>query len=328
MNILNQRDPKWKNIKLGFGNTTIGDYGCTITALAMLYDTTPDVVNEKLKAVGGFTGPNQNLLIWEKIKSAYPNTESVERVRTYDNNRVSEAINNYGGCLVEVDFDNTARTDGKHWVLLVGNKRLYDPWTGKERPTSDYSIYTGFTVIKFNQTKGEEMSGCLLPNTEENRKTWEKLVSNSGKYDEFVKQGFSNPEDVKTKIAQFEQQVKGRDETLNSLNQVVSDKNDKISVQQSQISSLESRLLEATTRIESLTEQAKKLPQIKEEYEYLLEEREKWQKAEQTYNRTIGQLKRENSELKANALKALFKKAFEFISNIKNKINGNKEKNG
>ena len=50
---LNQRDARWKDIKLGFGNTTIGGYGCTITCVAMLAGLTPDDVNARLKNVNG-----------------------------------------------------------------------------------------------------------------------------------------------------------------------------------------------------------------------------------------------------------------------------------
>lgn len=317
MQPLSQRDPKWGSQKLGYGNTTIHDYGCTITALAMLLETTPNVVNDKLKVVGGFTGPNQNLLIWSKIKDAFPNAEFEWREYNYedeaDNIKVKDAIEKYGGCLVEVDFDNTPRTDNRHWVLLIGNKRLLDPWTGTERPTSDYTIYTGYSIIKVDRTQGENMADCLLPNTEENRKVWEKLVSNSSKYDEFVKSGFLKPEDVREKISQLEQDLAGRDATLKSLNQTVSDKNDKISVLQGQISSKDERLLELEERVKSLTEQAKKIPDLEKENEYLTQQRANWIKSEQTYNRTIAQLKANNEELRDGAIKSLIIAIFERI---------------
>ena len=71
MKKLSQRDPSWGDKKLGFSNTLIKNYGCTITALTMLADLF-DVgdVNERLKAVNGFA--SGNLLIWSKINEALP----------------------------------------------------------------------------------------------------------------------------------------------------------------------------------------------------------------------------------------------------------------
>ena len=65
MTPLSQRDPRWKDIKLGTGSTTIGQEGCLVTCLAMLAGTTPDVVNEELKRVGGYQ--NGNLVIWSAL---------------------------------------------------------------------------------------------------------------------------------------------------------------------------------------------------------------------------------------------------------------------
>lgn len=56
-----QTDPAWKNKLLGFDKTsTIGGYGCLLTSFAMCAthygaeDLNPDILNEKMKAVGGF----------------------------------------------------------------------------------------------------------------------------------------------------------------------------------------------------------------------------------------------------------------------------------
>ena len=56
---ISQRDPRWRAIRLGFGDeqTTIGSDGCLITSLAMLAGAyglreTPASLNEKLIALG------------------------------------------------------------------------------------------------------------------------------------------------------------------------------------------------------------------------------------------------------------------------------------
>lgn len=142
MERLNQRDPKWKNIPLGFtNNTSIGSHGCTITCIAMLAGVTPDYVNTRLKAVNGFD--KGNLVIWSKIPQALPNLEFIRRVKGYVNADVAANL----PCMVEVDFDGTPNTNDMHWVLFIGNKRMNDPWTGREESTSKYPV-RGYSVIR------------------------------------------------------------------------------------------------------------------------------------------------------------------------------------
>lgn len=147
MTPLSQRDARWSNTKLGTGSLTIGQAGCTITCVAMLAGTTPDVVNSKLKAVGGYA--NTNLIIWQKIHEAIPHLSWLDRGYTYENTKVADAIKSYGACLVEVNGAPIGGT--KHWVLYIGNKELIDPWDGKIKPTSSYQAI-GYSVIQVSST--------------------------------------------------------------------------------------------------------------------------------------------------------------------------------
>lgn len=146
MNIVSQRDPKWSNITLGTSGT-IGQYGCTIDCLGYLVGLTPDKVNERMKAVGGYA--NGNLVIWGKVQEAIGVT--CYRYTTYDNTKVQEAIASNGAVLGEVDAKAIGGT-GRHWVVMTGNKMCQDPWIGKERPTSDFS-FTGYTTAVFDKSK-------------------------------------------------------------------------------------------------------------------------------------------------------------------------------
>lgn len=138
MTPLSQRDPKWKDIQLGFSDLTISSHGCTITGIAMILGTTPDVVNAKLKAVKGFQGA---LVIWSKLLEAFPQITRVERVFSYNNDEVSKNL----PCLVEV---NGARIGAsKHWVVFTGSGLMNDPWFGTTKPTSYYPP-TGYTIIQ------------------------------------------------------------------------------------------------------------------------------------------------------------------------------------
>ncbi len=143
-----QRDPRWANQKFGL-NGTIGKFGCTGTCISMLLDITPDVVFKRMDEAHVFgwntkTGcATDNLIRWDRLSIAFPQLKFVKRVRTYNNTDVKNNL----PCLVEVDFDGTPRKDDRHWVLFVGNKRMYDPWTGQDRSTSTYPLL-GYAVLK------------------------------------------------------------------------------------------------------------------------------------------------------------------------------------
>ena len=158
MKIYSQRDPKWKDETLGTKGT-IGGYGCTITAIGCLADLTPSEVNQRLKSVNGFA--NGNLVIWSKIEEAIPWLQFVWRGYEYNNYKVTKAIEENGGCLVEV---SGARIGGsKHWLLFIGNRRAYDPWTGEEISTSLYTPITGYAEIKvIGQPESPIMQSNLL----------------------------------------------------------------------------------------------------------------------------------------------------------------------
>lgn len=151
MKILSQRDPKWKDQILGFGNkntTTIEYFGCTITSLAMLAGITPDDVNNRLNKVRGYAESSSgvsNLIIWSKIQEAIPWMEFEWRGYGYENDKVKAAIDQSGGCLVEVNGSRIGAS--RHWVLYVGNQEMHDPWFGTKKGTSYYAP-TGYATIK------------------------------------------------------------------------------------------------------------------------------------------------------------------------------------
>jgi hypothetical protein len=145
MIIYKQNNPLWKDINLGTSKLTIGDYGCLVTAIGMTIEETPNIVNKNLKAVGGFLGA---LVIWNKIGVAFPQLRFTWRGYRYDNTAALSQIKRNGFCLVEA---TNRLNGGKHWVLFIGNQRLYDPATGTERSTRVYNSifwrYSGFSAL-------------------------------------------------------------------------------------------------------------------------------------------------------------------------------------
>lgn len=150
MENLSQRDIRWKDIKIGNSTSSIGNFGCTLTTLAILANTTPDVVNAFLTAVNGFS---VDRIIWSKLNETKLGLHFPDNGRQYVYNDVAvrEAIEKNGGCLVEVDYDGVVATPSdRHWVLYIGNHNLIDPWTGTIKPTSSYPLVKGYAIIQKN----------------------------------------------------------------------------------------------------------------------------------------------------------------------------------
>lgn len=151
--LFSQRDLKWRDVKLGSSNTTIGSHGCTVTSLAMLlahfgqsYD--PHSLNILLTAKGGFAAPKENpkqknLIIWKRVAELLP-VIFIGRFYSYSNTEVAKHLKD---CPVLVEVDGAPIGGSKHWVLYVGDKKLVDPWDGKVKPTSAYTP-TGYSVYK------------------------------------------------------------------------------------------------------------------------------------------------------------------------------------
>jgi hypothetical protein len=156
--LMSQRDPRWRYVKLGYGNTTIGSYGCVITSLAMALthaygrEITPEEVNNRLKDVGGYTGSNKNLVIWKKVTEAFPEF----KYRTAGHyvtiaapvERIDAALDRGDYVLIRVDSNlNTTGID-HHWTLITGgNSDKYtigDPWPlpDNQMPLTIPSAYT------------------------------------------------------------------------------------------------------------------------------------------------------------------------------------------
>lgn len=125
---LYQNDPKWKNVKLGNQNQeTIGTWGCLLTSLTMVAngfgnDETPETLNEKLKAAGGFQGA----LV---IPAALPNVCSGVRYKSYQPcenapapvAEIDAALAAGMPVIVQVDWSPKAGLQ-THWVVLYGKE--------------------------------------------------------------------------------------------------------------------------------------------------------------------------------------------------------------
>lgn len=147
--ILSQKDKRWASKLLGFNTEpqyNIGNYGCLITSQAMFLETTPDLVNDKLKAVNGFV--NGGFYVYGSLQKAYPQVLS-EKVTQTPNpltdtqlKEIKVALDSGKFVMVGIDAIPNTQAYDQHFVLLASyssdNFEIHDPWTGTERPLSDY----------------------------------------------------------------------------------------------------------------------------------------------------------------------------------------------
>lgn len=150
---LTQRDPRWKDVKLGFSNYTIGTHGCTLTILTAFLNYvlkksyTPKEVNIALKAHKAFSG---GLISWANVTKAFPQLKFIKRVDNYNNIEVS--FNIYIRRIPVMVEVNASRIGApKHWVLFLGKGMMFDPWDGKIKPIlvngKEYYRLTGYSVF-------------------------------------------------------------------------------------------------------------------------------------------------------------------------------------
>lgn len=144
---LSQLDKRWAREKIGKTNLTIGRYGCTLTGLTMLLNyvmsanMTVNEVNLALTNVGGFNA--NGLIIWSRIRLAFPSVKWTWRGYNYDNWKVAQYVYfKRLPVLVEVNLPAV----GKHWVLFIRNRKMVDPIDGKIKSTSTYPL-TGYSLI-------------------------------------------------------------------------------------------------------------------------------------------------------------------------------------
>ena len=70
-----QNDPRWKDKPLGNSSNKLGSWGCLLTSITMVlnalgYNETPETVNDKIKAAGGF---QDAFLIPSVLPYVFPN---------------------------------------------------------------------------------------------------------------------------------------------------------------------------------------------------------------------------------------------------------------
>lgn len=146
--LFGQRDSRWFSKILGTGGTTIGDYGCLLTSIAMLAkyfgkDTDPDRLNTALIGVKGFL--NGNLYKWyEGVTKVYSDIICTKIVYTPQPVTAAQfaemraELDAGRPVVLFVDFKPETAAVDMHFILLVAYELVngkysyfvHDPWWG------------------------------------------------------------------------------------------------------------------------------------------------------------------------------------------------------
>lgn len=138
---ISQRDPRWKDEKLGFDTkVVIGTHGCALACLTMLvngygFNETPSSMNRKLKDMGSGNGFVGSLIVWAGLTRAFPGILFrrivVSRDQPASLGPINASLDAGQALVVEVDQSPEPGLQN-HWVVLYarqGNDYLMlDPW--------------------------------------------------------------------------------------------------------------------------------------------------------------------------------------------------------
>ena len=166
---LYQNDEKWKNVKLGNSNETIGGWGCLLTSVTMMlngigYSETPETVNEKMKKAGGFQGaffiPSVLPYVWPNC--AYRDMQPCEKSPA-PIAEIDAALEAGKPVILQVDWNKQAGIQ-THFVLVKEKKGndyiLYDPYKyGGDSPEKEVLLTSRY---KFNGASIEKEISAVL----------------------------------------------------------------------------------------------------------------------------------------------------------------------
>lgn len=127
LTLMCQRDPRWKDLKIGNSNATIGKFGCLITCIAMLssyfgHEHTPD----ELAKIFSFTDDGR--VIWRSV--VLEHFCFAARIYTRNDEQIRRALKDPDKAVI---FEIGG---GTHWVLGISKGiapnqyRIADPWLG------------------------------------------------------------------------------------------------------------------------------------------------------------------------------------------------------
>lgn len=179
--IFSQNDVKWKTKKINGTTSTMGDYGCYITALAMFLKfrgnaVTPGTLEDNLEKNLCF---NADLLDANKAAQLYKGTfNGIEQFDTKPAplDRIKALLDQGTPVIVEIDARPSVAGKQTHFVIIVGYNGnsiiINDPWDGTEAvleqkyanstPPSAASTITGLRIFSFPTVEDQAVNDELV----------------------------------------------------------------------------------------------------------------------------------------------------------------------
>lgn len=135
--IFNQRNSRYKNVKIGKSNLTIYDYGCFLVSLSKVVNRDPLEVNKLLAEKGGLTADG---LI--RTPQAYE-ILGLKVIKTGDPVIINRDKNINNMPTISPTIKEVKMGKSQHFVIRLvenGKRSIFDPWGGVERPINTYSF--------------------------------------------------------------------------------------------------------------------------------------------------------------------------------------------
>lgn len=224
--IYSQRDSRWATQRLGtVNNTTIGDYGCYVTSMAMVASyfgnsVTPSELDDIFTNNKWYS--DGNMMVDNNLHKAYSDIiykSSLDFSSVPADLSKLQQLNSDVNTLVilEVDFNPSQIGVQTHFVVCVdcdGIKvTIADPWTGTICDITKYgkakTTIQKFVIYSGNAVVTEE----TLP---VKKSDFENLVSKSSEYDKFVAGGYLHLEEVQNLVHEKEQTIQNLTQDINS----------------------------------------------------------------------------------------------------------------
>jgi len=168
---LSQSDSKWRRVKMGVSNLTLGGYGCTTTCQSIVshaagqYISPADFARQNDNYTNHSYSAGAGLVLWTEFTKDMDNVQKEVRVRRHDEDMFRDAINSPNEILMLELKTNYAKYP-IHWVIAEkalgnGDYQIIDVVDGKIRKVSDryVKVIGGCVVVAkdgFIFDKGEE----------------------------------------------------------------------------------------------------------------------------------------------------------------------------
>ena len=258
---IGQRDPKWKDKKLGTSTTTIGDAGCVLCSATIVcrfygHDVWPNWLNEQMIKIGGYY--DKNLWQWHKLTDIFSDIKVHKLIDCYTTpaplNEINKRLDEGHPVIVCVDFDPKVGVQ-THYVVIFGREGddyyIADPWF------NDVALFKGrygdpAKAIYAIRMYDGPLSPAPVPDPcadlrtkcEELEKENQRLTKELKTSQEIQQQTAASLSEISSQLAQKTNELEKSQSSLLVANQTIAEKEEAIAKLEKRISSRDNRIAE------------------------------------------------------------------------------------